>query len=211
MAIPIPTLVSFENSDWGYVVVPFNKKEWVLPYCLSTREVFNLDPVALIRFKCVLLTAATPLVTLVRIIYEVAKAAFLALAAIYYYLDNQPSSRSIVACLITGLTESGRTSWYGIRLTGYSFMGIFDPYRGRQRYGKLERELNRHSDGPHSDKFYLAFCFQRIAHVPEDYSEYSEFFISKLHKHIAPIDGVIQAIANAFSEFCTALHVMDPK
>lgn len=207
----IPTLISYENSDWGVVVFPFNKKEWVLPYCLSSREVFTLDPVWLVRFKCLILTPATPLVTVIRIVYELAKATFSALRAVYYSLDNQPSSQGCFSYLKTGVYESGRTLLYGVSLTAFAAMGIFDPYRGRQKYGWLERELNRQPDGPHRGKFYLAFCFQRIAILPVDFPNNSDFAINKIKKRIAPLDAIVTAIrAGSLSELKDASKLVFP-
>lgn len=150
------------SSSWGEICISSEKKKYKFPYHIPSGEIFNFDPPHLIRTKCLALVILTPIVSLIRSIYWLAKAAFLLLAAGFNYLDGQDLTNQSRKNIALNLADSVLAWTYGIQMTAYAAMGVILPNSGRIHYGYLERRLNRHVDGPHRDKFYLAICFQRL-------------------------------------------------
>jgi hypothetical protein len=182
------------NSAWGTIVLFYKEKRHKFPYHIATREIFNDDPKALIRGKCMALIAITPLITIVRSIYWFAKSIFVALSVAFHYLDGQSLSEESLDAFHEAASDSVRALSYGILLMGCAFAGMFVPNWGRQHYGQLERELNRHSDGPHRDKIYLAICFQRLALMPDDFYQNGDQVEKKLSHYLSRIDAIRTAI-----------------
>jgi hypothetical protein len=158
-------VVKHENPEWGEEILVHKNKEYSFPYHIPSHEVFNNDPKMLIRAKCAGLVIATPVITVVRSAYSLALAIFKVLAETYHYLDSGSFSSSAI---YEPAFESIRALGYGVLLTRWAVQGMMTPYNARRHYSQLERELNRHADGPHRDKFYLAFCFQRRALMPQE-------------------------------------------
>lgn len=156
------------NPEWGSITVSFEGEEHAFTYHVPSGEVFNDDSAFLIRKKCFGLILGTPLFSLARSIAWFAHGCFMLLSEAFYILDGQPISDEMKAERINKFEDIGRALKYGYWLTGYACAGIVYPYWARQQYGHLERELNRHPDGPHRSKHYLAFCFQRIFMMPQD-------------------------------------------
>lgn len=183
--------VRLENhsADWGTVFIQHDDEEVAFPYHIPTREIFNHDPELLVRIKCIGLTCLTPLASLIRSVYWLSQSIFLILTEVYHYLDGQAISDDAQGIIEESAYDTVRALGYGALMTGSAFMGIFDPNQGRYYYGRLERELNRHWDGPHRDKFYLAICFQRIFVIPEDDEELTEVE-DRLTKYLDRIDEI---------------------
>ncbi|MBA3722578.1 MAG: hypothetical protein H0W88_09280 [Parachlamydiaceae bacterium] len=190
------TLRSHEHSQWGELFIKYNDKEYTFPCYLPSGEIFNLDPSSLVRLKCVVLTVITPIMSIVRSIYWLSKAIFMCLSEVYRYLDNAEPSNGPQESIIDVASDSIRALFYGVALTGCSLSGILAPFWARLNYGHLEGTLNRHSDGPHRNKFYLAFCFQRVAILPKNFKENSAQVIEKLDKYIKLID-IIHSVRDA--------------
>jgi len=181
------------NPQWNQIEIPYEGSTFVFPYHIPTGEVYNFDPPSLVRFKCVIVTGATPVISIARSVYWLAKSILLSISEAFRYLDGQNVSQEDRNAIIVAASDSLRSIKYGFLLTCSSFKGIFDPLNGRQEYGRLERELNRHTDGPHRDKFYLAFCFQRCCTKPKEDSKTIEM-IQKLTKYIATVFEIRTAI-----------------
>lgn len=163
------TRLSNLAPGWGEISLP-EQKEYKFLFQLDTGEVFNFDPPLLISNKCVALMILTPVLTLARSIYWFAKAIFLSLAAAFNYLDGQDLKPEDKKTLVDSFKDSGRAWSYGLRMTAIAASGIFSPLDARLYYGRLEKELNRHIDGPHRDKLYLAICFQPLIIRKTDFS-----------------------------------------
>lgn len=182
------------NSSWGEFVLPHNEKEYKFPCHIPSREIFNLDPDSVIRGKCLALILLTPVVSVARSVYWLAQSIFMALAGVYRYLDGQGASQEDQDAIYETAQDSVRALGYGVLLTGCAFIGVGAPYWGRLHYGWLERSLNRHVDGPHRDKYYLAYCFQRLSMLPEDYPENCDQVTEKLTKYLDLIHSIRAAI-----------------
>lgn len=182
----------FENSNWGEVEVLFQEEKVQFPYHIPTGEVFNHDPELLIRFKCIVLTGLTLLVTVMRSIYWLAQSIFLIITETFRFLDNQDPISENREAIISLAVDSLRAWKYGALMIGCALKGIFFPYAARQAYGQLERELNKHADGPHRDKFYLAFCFQRLTILKKDGK--NDEVISQLTKYLARVKRIQEAL-----------------
>lgn len=182
---------STENNPWGTFVLSLKGEKYHFPCYLPTREVFNFDPDLLIRLKCAALVVLTPLVSLLRSIYWFAKSIFLAFAEIFHYLDGQDLDWSSAK---ESAEDSVRAITYGSTMCINALEGIVFPYDGRMKYGHTERELNRHTDGPHRDKLYLAFCFQRIAMMPEKYLEQIDQVEAQLKRYMNRVFELSDAI-----------------
>lgn len=155
-------------SDWGHILITYKNQESKFSYHLKTGEIFNTDPVYLIRFKCLGLTVSTPVTSIARAIYYLVKSAFIALQNLYYYLEDRNPKEQKDSSFFKTIYESPRALTYGISLTKTAFLGIFNPLEKRREYGVLERELNHHTDGkPHRDKYYIAICAQPLAKLQE--------------------------------------------
>lgn len=194
--MPIARIENNGNSVWGSLVFLHHKKELRFPHHIPSDEIFNYDPDPLIRFKCVVVTALTPAATIVRSIYGLAKAIFITLEEVYCYLDGQNPSPEFWEDIKDTLSDSTRAWYYGTLLTGCASSGVFFPFWARYHYGKLERELNRHSDGPHRDKFYLAPCFQRLCVLKQGDLQNHEQVSRRLARYLDLIDGLRTAFFN---------------
>ncbi len=197
------------NSTWGAVIVEYKENKHHFPYHAPTREIFNLDPAPVIRCKCLALILMTPLITIARSVYWLSLSIFMALSEVYHYLDGQDISNEAQQAIIDTAKDSVRAIWYGALLTGCALLGTLAPYWGRQHYGWLERDLNRHGDGPHRDKFYLAFCFQRLCILPEENPENSDLLKNKLTKYLTHIDAIREALfSGSFRKLATEFRLM---
>lgn len=188
----ITRLESCQNSEWGKVVILYREKECKFPVYFPTHEIFNDDPSLLVSYKCTALVFATPFISILRSVYLVATSIFKLISNIYNFLDGQSLSKDTWLGIKGNVSESIRALWYGVLLTRCALIGILSPYWGRQRYGYLERELNRHLDGPHHNKFYLAICFQRLAILSDN--PHDTQIAEKLSKYLTRLD----TIRNAF-------------
>lgn len=183
-----------ENANWGAVVVPYKSKTYKFPCHIPTREIYNFDPDPLIRFKCTALTVATPVLSVMRSVYWLAKAAFMVIAEAFRYLDEQTTSEEAWDAIAKTAYDSVRALGYSTMMTGYAFCGIFAPYWGRQHYGHLEKALNRHTDGTHRDKFYLAKCFQPLYILPKNLN--CDPAKDKLYKYLDNVYAMKAAICD---------------
>ncbi len=178
------------ESSWGNVTFTYENKEKIFPCYFPTGEIFNQDSKDFIRFKCVLLVGATPVMTVARTCYWFAKSIFLLLAESFYFLDgsnvNRPKNQ-----LSEAVQDIFRSVGYGVLLTGGALIGIAAPYTGRRYYGLFERTLNRHEDGPHRNKLYIAFCLQRVALIEDENKAYE-----KLNKHLEFMNKVWETFYN---------------
>lgn len=181
------------NSTWGEISISYNNQKYIYPYYIPTGEVFNDDPSMLIRYKCAALVVFTPVITLIRTIYWAAKAMFLTLAAAFYHLNGNLTEQD-KARVVETFKDCGRAWYYGAQMTLYAALGIILPYYSRLNYGHLEASLNRHEDGPHRDKFYLAICFQRLIVYDGDN-------LADVEQKLTNILGRIQALKTAFWSF----------
>jgi hypothetical protein len=184
-------LESTPNSVWGHVVVSNHPSEFRFPYSLATGEVFNDDKHYLIRAKCAALVFITPLMTVIRTVYWFAKSIFMTLAKAYHYLDCESAPYSFKQILEVA-SDSIRAIGYGILMTGCALGGMIAPFTFRQHYGHLESALNRHKEGPHKDKFYLAICFQRL-HTITPKAENLEDVAIKLTRYRSRVVAVQEA------------------
>lgn len=203
-------ILRVENSDhsnWGEIVLDYKQKEYQFPYHIPTHEIFNNDPLNLIRFKCIAITAITPIISVVRSIYWLSLSILGVIAEAYRYLDNQSLSPEIRAAIFEHAHDSVRALSYGASLTVCACIGIFFPFWGRLHYGHLERELNRHPDGPHRDKFYFAICFQRIEILCEDEDQNMLQISERLTNYLERVDAIREAIwACSFNQLMEILH-----
>lgn len=181
------------QASWGEIGIKYEGEEISFPFHIPSGEIFNNDPESLVRLKHFGLVLITPLITVIRSVYWLTKAIFLALSEIYHYLDeDDPSDESHIA--ITEAAHDSVRSWkYGGLMTGYAFAGIFAPHWARRHYGQLERTLNRHSDGPHRDKFYAAICFQPLCTLLNDDQLNDEDAAKKLNKYLTRVDAIQEA------------------
>lgn len=199
------------NSDWGNVFLQHGEKEHRFPYHIPTGEIFNHDPDSLIRFKCAVLTVMTPLVSVMRSVYWLALSIFLVLTEFYRYLDGQSLSPDDQEAIYETAYDSLRALGYGALMTGTALTGIIAPHQARWRYGGYERALNRHEDGPHRDKFYVAICFQRLYTMAEDVQDMDEVD-EKLTKYLDKIDAIrIAAWSCDIQDFLVLLHLRPAK
>src|SRR5262249_52339014 len=134
-----------------------------------------------------------PLVSVMRSVYWLAISIFMVLSEAFLYLDAQSSSEEAPLAIYEKAYDSIRALGYGALMTKCALMGIFSPYQKRFEYGGLERALNRHSDGPHRDKFYLAFCFQRLSVLSEEEESLTRVE-EKLNKYLTRIHSIRAAI-----------------
>lgn len=179
---------STQGSDWGKVCYQKSEeaKKKVFPYHIPSGEIYNTDDSSIIRFKCVLLTIATPIVSVIRAVYWLAKAAFLTLDAAFRFLDGQDGNMERIYKILESAADSVRALVYGALMIGCAVGGIAAPMMFRRYYGALERTLNRQPNGPHKDKWYMAFCFQRL-YVLKDPSKIGENSIlaNKLYRNLS--------------------------
>lgn len=195
------------NSLWSNFFVEYQEKEYHFPCYTPTGEIFNHDPAMLIRMKCLALTGLTPLVSVARSVYWFANAIFMALKEVFSYLDGQDQTEETRIAMGEYAYESLRALGYGALMTGWALVGVVDPDQARLQYGWLERELNHHSDGPHRDKFYAAFCFQRICILSGDEEE-SGKAAEKLIRYLARIDEIRTLLWScSIQQLMVALHL----
>lgn len=185
-------LKSNPQFPWGTVEVHYNQGIYCFPYFKKSGEVFNNDSKLCVRFKCLVLTALTPLVSLARSIHALSKCVFILLSEVYYYLEGNRFSPWNK--MNDAFHDSVRALYFGTQMTGYAVAGLFDPYWARQHYGAEERKLNKHFDRAHRDKFYLARCFQFLSVLPKNSTECPKEIANKLIKRCAYIDNLIVAI-----------------
>lgn len=196
---------------WGEVVLTYKDKECRFPFHIPSGEVFNHDPKPLVRFKCAALVVLTPKITLTRCIHQLCIAIFRAISYAYRYLDGQVLTQNDGVDIYSALSDSTRAIKYGWKLTKCAWSGIFNPYLGRLQYGLLERELNRHKDGPHRDKFYLAICFQRLWYFDEKDAETNTKVENKLVKYLVLIENIRKALLScAFHQVLKELKIIRP-
>ncbi len=199
------------NAEWGSLFLQYSEKEYEFPYHIPSGEVFNHDPAFLIRFKCFALVCLTPLISAIRSVYCLALSVFLIISEVYRYLDGQSLSQEAQIAVYENAFDSARALGYGALMTGCGFMGIFTPYEARRDYSAFERNLNRHGDGPHRDKFYLAICFQRLSVIPEDDLDVNQVE-NKLTNYLARIDAIRAALcACSIHQLLVELRVIPAK
>ncbi|MGA8164690.1 MAG: hypothetical protein WB791_06655 [Waddliaceae bacterium] len=196
------------TAGWEIITLSSHSEEkYRFPYSKHYGEVYNFDPDLLIRCKCVALTLLTPPVSAARTVCRIAKAAFLLLTAAYHYLDDQKIPALEKQAIRIAALDSGRALYYGVQMTGCAIWGIFSPYDARHEYAKLERTLNRHQDGPHRDKYYLAICFQPLAVVPNFDKEEQKRIAAKLDNTIHRYLTLLRAVfACSPTQFRSALR-----
>lgn len=196
------------NSDWGKVVLDYHDKKHRFPFHIPSREIFNDDFDLLIRVKCVGLIGLTPLFSLLRSVYWLTLSIFMVFSEIYRFLDVQTSSRNALKEIGETAFESLRALGYGVLMTGNALKGVFLPYQGRRDYGLCERELHYHPDGPHSNKFYLAFCFQRLCVLSKDDKNIDKVE-EKLTRYVSWIDAIRADLCSCdFKQFMVDLRSM---
>ncbi len=204
-------LERYGNTNWASVVLNHQQQDHYFPCYIPTGEIFNHDPHLLIRGKCFAIVIATPLVTLIRSVYCVAKTAFIVLSEFYGYLDAGDLSQDFWLDFSETATDSVRVWGYGTLLTGYAMSGMLFPYWARQRYGNLERKLNRHPDKAHYDKFYLAPCFQRIYLLPKNYPQNSDLVEKKLERYLNRMDDIRSLLLSCnCRQILTDLRILRP-
>lgn len=191
--MPLDRLDAPLNSSWGEAAILYEENEISFPLHISSGEIYNNDPPSLIRLKNLGLVFITPLITLIRSVYWLAKSIFLALSEVYRYLDDEESSEEACNAMKEAAYDSVRSWMYGGLMTGCAFAGIFAPYWGRRCYGQLERDLNRHTDGPHRDKLYTAICFQPLCILRSDDPLNDEDAAHKLNKYLARVDTILES------------------
>jgi hypothetical protein len=140
----VPATCTFEEGDsnWGTATVHMYSRRYEFVRDCLTGDVYNTDSKLLIRMKCVMLSAGTLLITLMRVISNVA------------FAIVHPSQIDEAAA------EAKRCFQYGVSCCGAALYGIIDPYEGRKLYSQLERSL--HHDENYADRrnnCYLAQCF----------------------------------------------------
>jgi hypothetical protein len=187
------------DSFWGEISVTFKNEVSQFPYDTRSGKIFNVDPINLIRLKSIALTFSTPFVSLIRCVYTLATYFFSIVSQIYSYLDQQHAYQnttlSISDMVYDGCSESLRILRFGMLMTKWAFLGILDPYEGRLNYGLLEQELNRHTDGPHRNKFYHAICFQPKAILPKECKDEDlQKIESKLIRYLTLVDNLRSAL-----------------
>lgn len=181
------------NATWGEAVIRFHEAEASFPFHISTGEIFNNDPEALIRMKHLGLALITPLMTVIRSIYWLAASIFFALSEVYRYLDDGEISSNGCTKMTEAADDSLRAWKYGSLMTGCALAGLFAPFWARRRYALFERTLNRHSDGPHRDKFYTAICFQPLCKLRATDQLNDEDAAKKLNKYLDGVDRIQEA------------------
>jgi hypothetical protein len=115
----------------------------------------------------------------------------MSLAEGFHYLDGRDINKENMTFIKDTITDVPRALSYGSLLTIYAIAGVFFPFWARHHYGQMERELNRHADGPHRNKFYLAICFQPV--VKQDEFNLSQKVMNKLNDHIQRIEKIQKA------------------
>jgi hypothetical protein len=184
-----------DNSNWGHVSIIHKGEKEKFSFNIETNEIFNTDPVNVIRFKCAALTIATPLISVARVVYYLAKSIFVALQNFYYYLDGKNPVDQDTPSFFNTLLEIPRVLQLGAELTITAIQGILDPLEKRRMYGILERALNRHTDAPHRDGFYLAICCQPLAKLPAEGSDEELHKVeAKLIRYLNRIEEILAAV-----------------
>lgn len=182
--MPLDKINAPINASWGEAVICFNEAEASFPFYIPTGEIFNNDPESLVRMKHLGLVLITPLMTVIRSIYWLAASIFLALSEVYRYLDDGEISPDACIKMKEAAEDSLRAWKYGSLMTGCALAGLFAPFWARRRYALFERTLNRHSDGPHRDKFYTAICFQPLCMLRTTDQLNDEDAAKKLNKYL---------------------------
>ncbi len=179
-----------ESPQWSNFVIKYDECEYDFLHHVPSGEIYNFDPTHLTRLKCVAITGATPVVSIARSIYWFASSIFMIVAEVYEYLDKGNDSHPNFKPIYEKLCDSARALSYGFLMTITALKGIFYPLQARQQYGEYERTLNRHPDGPHRDKFYLAFCFQRLYVLSKEESDLPKAE-DRLNKYLNSIDKLV--------------------
>lgn len=150
-------------------------------------NIYNRDSKKLIRTKCAVLIAATPVVTAARVVYHLSMTIFhtLFLKPILV-LQGRLTWDQAKTDARQSLTDIFRSLIYGILMTGQVIKGLATPYASRDAYGAMERTLNRQEDGPHRSKWYTAFCFQYLENTESSAEKISD----KLLQHIRKIQSI---------------------
>lgn len=189
------TGIRLENqgtSDWGNVILQYDGREYEFPCHIPTGEIFNHDPASLIRLKCAALVVLTPLISVIRSVCWLAMSIFMVLREVFHYLDAQSITPAAQEAIYETSIDSLRALGYGTLMLGTVITGIVAPNQARSHYGRYERALNRHWDGPHRDKFYLALCFQRLYVKSAD--KQMDEVDKRLTKYLAKIDAIRAAL-----------------
>lgn len=193
-------LTPHTNCEWGNIEFSFKGQLFYFPTHLKSGEVYNIDPAPLIRLKCAALIGLTPFITLTRSVGWVAETIFMVLREFYRYLEGEKITQERRQKIADKAADSLRALQYGMEMTGICFYGIFNPLEARMQYGKKERELNRHVDGPHRDKYYAAFCFQRLTHLSSKDPDYVQLD-KRLTKYLTSIYTIFDTLSFDFWKF----------
>jgi hypothetical protein len=189
-----------ENSKWAQVdLVDANNNHHLFPWNQKSGEIFNADPKWLIRIKAICLAVLTPIVTTIRILYHTVMAILHTLIIQpFLLLDGRITCSQAAKQIRESFSDIFRSAFYGLILEGCTLYTIVCP-RAKGLYGYFERALNRHLEsGPHSDKFYMAPCFQPLVHNEHLNSqknlqrakEAEEIALDMLQRHLAWIDKI---------------------
>ncbi len=185
------TALTFNGSEkdvWGIFSLSYEGNKYQFPYYRPTGEIYNFDPDPLIRLKCVWIAIATPPLCLCRSIYWLAQSIFMLFAEAYRDARRKSSDEAWMQIKEVAV-DSARALQYGFILTGLALWGIVFPFSARIQYGQAERELNRHVECPHHDKFYLARCFQPVAFMPKDYPKHRDELVDRFVKRVIHMQG----------------------
>lgn len=199
-------IIRYENTQdrWGYAVY----RQGLGPdyhYIVdnATGEVYNNDPDLLIRFKCLLLTAFTPIAAIARVIYHLARTIFFCFAIPIAITRGKISYDEGLKLLGESAFDILRPLWYGLCNMGAALTGIFLPLEGRKYYALFERTLNRQENEIHtSQKFYLAICAQPLYRTAAARGRTTEEMIGQHLTHMQGTTNAGSMLANRFACNC---------
>lgn len=182
-----------EQAGWDIYVLNYQGIDVQFPRKSLTGEIYNFDPGLVIRAKCCVLTLITPLMSGIRAVYWIGLSFSMLIKKCFHALDGKDFGSGHFPIKNT-MKDVPRAIYYGIILTFYAACGVLFPYWGREHYGRNERLLNRHPDGPHRDKFYLAICFQPLAVINEVEIGSEERARNKLLRYIELVNNIRAAL-----------------
>lgn len=165
----------------GFCRADFERLEGGLVLDKGREETYNRDSLGTVRGKCVGIFLANIFRTLVFTIAAIAKAIFLLLSPLFkpLYLmlkglikkQSWQQIRAEIAAdfkqwpdeMKAACSSVGFTLFYGTIVQGGSFLGLFDPLRGRKIVGLAEREWSV-QDQLYKGAVQMAPCFQARNH-----------------------------------------------
>lgn len=118
----------------------------------ETNEVMFHEPPCVVRFKCFMILIGNPLHMISRFAFRLIKGVVLVAIAVFQ-LDREKICKEILEIL--------KVPAYGLGIELAALIGLFyDPYRGRERIGLLEKKLNDGKSYDEEGTFFLARCCQ---------------------------------------------------